>query len=122
MADQMSTQRQLSGDYYSQFTSTIQIPNLAKEIKSVFQAQPTSKRQPERKTLPNIAVGLGRRQNQENPHKCDPERSILTGLLPFLGLLNKKESLAHDQNKFHRSGIYSFNIASRLKVTPSKQP
>ena len=32
----MSTQRQLSGDYYSQFTSTIQIPNLAKEIKSVF--------------------------------------------------------------------------------------
>ena len=32
----MSTQRQLSGDYYSQFTSTIQIPNLAKEIKPVF--------------------------------------------------------------------------------------
>ncbi|ELK34800.1 hypothetical protein MDA_GLEAN10018832 [Myotis davidii] len=32
----MSTPRQLSGDYYSQFTSTIQIPNLTEEPESVL--------------------------------------------------------------------------------------
>lgn len=76
----MSTRRQLSGDYYSQFTSTIQIPNLAKEIEWVFRLSLRAAHSQSAGGSLTAPAALGDGKEKENPEKRHPKRSIFTGL------------------------------------------
>lgn len=99
----MSTQRQLSGDYYSQFTSTIQIPNLAKEIKSVFRLSlpaRNSQRAGHSGTAPED-FGDGRRK--KTPINTIRNAPFAQACSPA-GFAEQRVCLAREQEKFNGSG------------------